>query len=113
MKNSPGVNKNIISNKRVFIGRFSLYSLWTDVSEDLPSFVKVQRDNEGRSKDVKKNIYLYIYKNQLNDLTIREVCLFASSIETHSLVDFLLKFYNSASLGKKIFTISPPFAFDY
>ena len=43
MEGIPGTNKNIISNKRVFIGRLSLYSFWTDVSEDFPFFFRVQK----------------------------------------------------------------------
>ena len=38
MDGSPGINKMMIPNKRVFIGMFSFYSFWAHISEDIPPF---------------------------------------------------------------------------
>ena len=46
MEGRSKINKKMIPNKRIFIGKLSFYSFWTDFSEDFPSFFRVKRFNE-------------------------------------------------------------------
>ena len=45
MEDTLRIDKKIISNKGVFIEMFSFYNFFeSDVSEDLPPFLRVQKD---------------------------------------------------------------------